>query len=122
MAGSQQVWEVVHSGGKQDVDRKLTNSQTTERNVRSPSQRHFHSPLTEGPLLEVNGGPMKCAVLLAGCAWLSLSLAWAAPEPKEPELTAKDLPRAPFVPPDKAVGTIHVKPGFHVELVAAEPN
>lgn len=65
---------------------------------------------------------MKYFAALIGCTLLSLNLAIGAPEPKEPELTAKDLPRAPFVPPDKAVGSIRVKPGFHVELVASEPN
>jgi putative membrane-bound dehydrogenase-like protein len=40
----------------------------------------------------------------------------------EPELTAKDLPRAPFVPPAEALKTIRFKKGFHVELVTAEPN
>ncbi len=40
----------------------------------------------------------------------------------EPEITAKDLPRMPLVPPDAAVKSIRIKPGFHVELVAAEPD
>lgn len=40
----------------------------------------------------------------------------------EPEITAKDLPRPPFVAPKDAVNSIKVKPGFHVELVASEPN
>jgi putative membrane-bound dehydrogenase-like protein len=39
-----------------------------------------------------------------------------------PELTDKDLPRFPAVEPADAVKTIHVKPGFHVELAACEPN
>lgn len=40
----------------------------------------------------------------------------------EPQLTAKDLPRVPLVPPKDAVGTIRVKKDFHVELIASEPN
>lgn len=55
------------------------------------------------------------AGLLLVCSNLQLIAA-------DPEVTAKDLPRAPFVPPKDAVGTIRVKPGFHVELAASEPN
>ncbi len=35
---------------------------------------------------------------------------------------AKDLPRYPAVPPDKAIATWKVKPGFHLELAAHEPQ
>ncbi|MBI1842532.1 MAG: c-type cytochrome [Verrucomicrobia bacterium] len=34
---------------------------------------------------------------------------------------AKDLPRVPPTEPDKAVATFQVKPGFEIQLVAAEP-
>lgn len=62
---------------------------------------------------------MKIRALLTGLLAVFLSpYIYAA----EPELTAKDLPRPPFVPPKDAVSTIHVRPGFHVELVASEPN
>ena len=39
----------------------------------------------------------------------------------EPEVQPGDLPRVPSTPPDKAVETFTVRPGFHVELMAAEP-
>ena len=39
----------------------------------------------------------------------------------EPEVTEADLPRVPATPPDKALSTFKVKPGFKIELVAAEP-
>lgn len=39
----------------------------------------------------------------------------------EPEVTANDLPRVPPTPPEKALSTFKVKPGFHMELVASEP-
>ena len=57
------------------------------------------------------------AALIA--AYLALSLAIKA---AEPEITAKDLPRLPLVEPKAAVGTLHLRKGFHAELVAAEPN
>src|SRR5712692_10255596 len=39
----------------------------------------------------------------------------------EPEVDPKDLPRIPPVEPDKALATFRIKPGFRLELVAAEP-
>ena len=39
----------------------------------------------------------------------------------EPALTSEDLPRVPPTPPEKAAATCAVRPGFHVELMAAEP-
>ncbi|MBI3417952.1 MAG: c-type cytochrome [Verrucomicrobia bacterium] len=42
----------------------------------------------------------------------------AAPEP---EVEAKDLPRLAPTEPDKALATFHLKPGFRIELAAAEP-
>jgi putative membrane-bound dehydrogenase-like protein len=38
-----------------------------------------------------------------------------------PELKPGDLPRIPPTPPAKAVETFTVRPGFHIELMAAEP-
>src|SRR5246127_2940638 len=54
--------------------------------------------------------------------WLLLllpSLAFAATE-----LVVKpsDLPRIPATPPEKGPATFSVRPGFHVELMAAEPT
>lgn len=41
---------------------------------------------------------------------------------KQPEVWRDmDVPAAPVVPPDKAVATFKVAPGFRIELVAAEP-
>src|SRR5260370_38833584 len=39
----------------------------------------------------------------------------------EPEVDPKDLPRIPPVEPDKALATFRIKPGFRLDLVAAEP-
>ena len=39
----------------------------------------------------------------------------------EPEVTDQDLPRVPPTEPAQAGATFRVTPGFHVELVAAEP-
>src|SRR5688572_24006001 len=55
---------------------------------------------------------LSCGLLLAGT-----SMAFAA----EPEVPAEQLPRVPPTEPDKAVSTFRVKPGFRIELVAAEP-
>ncbi|HZR17055.1 MAG TPA: PVC-type heme-binding CxxCH protein [Verrucomicrobiae bacterium] len=40
----------------------------------------------------------------------------------EPALSPKELPHFPPVPPVAALKTFEVKKGFHLELVAAEPN
>src|SRR5258708_29322050 len=37
------------------------------------------------------------------------------------EVNPRDLPRFPPVEPAEAAATFRVKPGFHVELAAAEP-
>ncbi|MBU6401637.1 MAG: hypothetical protein KGS61_15075, partial [Verrucomicrobia bacterium] len=39
----------------------------------------------------------------------------------EPEIDASALPRVPPTEPDQALQTFRVKPGFHIERVAAEP-
>ncbi|HZV34051.1 MAG TPA: PVC-type heme-binding CxxCH protein, partial [Verrucomicrobiae bacterium] len=64
---------------------------------------------------------MKIRALLTVLLFISLA-SMAAPEGAPPEITAKDLPRPPFVPPQEAIGSIRIKPGFHVELAACEPN
>ena len=56
---------------------------------------------------------MKPAVIL-----LSLSVALNAAEPKP---DPKELPRIPHTPVAKARGTFEVKPGFDLQLAAAEP-
>ena len=38
----------------------------------------------------------------------------------EPQVDSAQLPRVPATPPEKAVGTFKVRPGFRIELVAAE--
>jgi putative membrane-bound dehydrogenase-like protein len=40
----------------------------------------------------------------------------------EPEVDPADLPRIPPTPPEKAIATFKIKPGFKLELAAAEPN
>src|SRR3954453_19774188 len=40
----------------------------------------------------------------------------------EPIVTAQDLPRIPAVAAKDALGTFQVRPGFHLQLVASEPN
>jgi len=40
----------------------------------------------------------------------------------EPEVDPADLPRVPPTPPEKALGTFKIKPGFKLELAAAEPE
>ena len=40
----------------------------------------------------------------------------------EPEITARDLPRVPAVEPKDALKTFQITQGFHLELVAAEPQ
>jgi putative membrane-bound dehydrogenase-like protein len=40
----------------------------------------------------------------------------------EPQITAEDLPRVPAVEPKDALQTFRIKKGFHLELVATEPN
>ena len=58
-----------------------------------------------------------------GVGWFSLfllayvSLCSAA----EPTVDPKELPRTPPVEPAQALSTFKVRPGFHLELVAAEP-
>ena len=39
----------------------------------------------------------------------------------EPEVDPKDLPRIPATEPDRALATFRLKPGFRIELAAAEP-
>src|SRR3954470_8319584 len=40
----------------------------------------------------------------------------------EPTVSSNDLPRFPPVPPAQALKTFKMKPGFHMEIVAAEPD
>jgi hypothetical protein len=40
----------------------------------------------------------------------------------EPSLSEKELPRFAPLAPDAALGSFQVKKGFHLELVASEPN
>jgi putative membrane-bound dehydrogenase-like protein len=54
--------------------------------------------------------PLAAALLLAG-RWLAA----------EPPVEAGRLPRVPPTEPDKALATFHLKPGFRIELAAAEP-
>jgi putative membrane-bound dehydrogenase-like protein len=56
-------------------------------------------------------------ILLAGAMFGFVLNTGAA----EPPITAKDLPRVSARGPDQALGTLRVKPGFQLELAAAEP-
>src|SRR4051812_35694771 len=47
-------------------------------------------------------------------------LGYAADDPLQ--VTERDLPRFPAVEPAQAIKTFQVKPGFHLELAASEPN
>ena len=58
-----------------------------------------------------------CFALSALLLGSSLSLTAA-----EPTVTSNDLPRIPAVEPKDALKTFQVKKGFHIELVACEPN
>jgi putative membrane-bound dehydrogenase-like protein len=56
-------------------------------------------------------------------AWfLSLGLLCSVAAGAEPTLSSNDLPRFPAVPPNAALQTFQVRKGFHLELVAAEPD
>ncbi len=59
---------------------------------------------------------------LLACLVASVVLAASILRASEPEVTSKDLPRAPLVAPADATRTIRVKKGFHMELVAFEPS
>ena len=54
--------------------------------------------------------------------WLLLIALCAGALAAEPEADVGDLPRVPATEPDKALTAFKVKPGFRVELAAAEPN
>src|ERR1043166_3531753 len=62
--------------------------------------------------------PWFLRLLLCG---LPLFLAPRNSDAAEPSVEAKDLPRVPPVEPKDALKTFQVKPGFHLDLVAAEP-
>ena len=53
--------------------------------------------------------------------WLCLFLWPLALGAAEPVVKPGDLPHLPPTPPEKAAATFTVRPGFHVELMAAEP-
>lgn len=54
--------------------------------------------------------------------WLGLPGSLNSTVAAEPEINARDLPRVLPTEPDKALATFKIKPGFRVELAAAEPN
>src|SRR6266516_3764426 len=61
--------------------------------------------------------------LLAFCAGL---IVWAQQgdqegEPQAPLVPKELIPPAPVVPPERALKTFKLQPGFHLELVASEP-
>src|SRR5947208_2655665 len=62
-----------------------------------------------------------------GFAAPALVLLLACPPPiarsasSEPEVSAADLPRVPPVEPKRTAETFQIRPGFRLDLVAAEP-
>ncbi len=62
----------------------------------------------------------NCGRLALSCMFASTSVVGAA-GPAGPPLDHKDLPRVPPVEATNALKTFHLKKGFHLELVAAEP-
>src|SRR3982751_6471943 len=61
--------------------------------------------------------PCFCAVF----ACLAIPFLTIHSHAAEPEVAAADLPRIPPTPPEKVLSTFKIKPGFKIELVAAEP-
>ena len=57
--------------------------------------------------------------LILSCLLLGLFIDLA--NTAEPAVKPEDLPRIPPTEPDKAPATFRIKPGFRIELVAAEP-
>jgi putative membrane-bound dehydrogenase-like protein len=55
-------------------------------------------------------------------SWLSVVFLPCALLAQDPTVKPVDLPRIPATPPDKAVATFTMRPGFHLELMAAEPT
>ncbi len=60
-------------------------------------------------------------LILAASLFLAASCAFAA-APATIEVDPVELPRLPAVPLDKAISTFEIKKGFHLELVAHEPQ
>jgi len=66
--------------------------------------------------------PLNWAVRIGlRTALVLLSCAFASPA-AEPPITKQDLPRIPAVEPTNALSTFRIRSGFHLELVASEPN
>jgi putative membrane-bound dehydrogenase-like protein len=63
--------------------------------------------------------PPVCLCFLALLCVLCASAVIFAVEPEVPD---SQMPRFPVVEPKDAVATMKVRPGFHVELAASEPN
>ena len=61
---------------------------------------------------------LRRLTLLFFCAVLS---SLAAEKEAEPEVAAAQMPRVPAIEPNRAAETFALRPGFHAELVAAEP-
>jgi putative membrane-bound dehydrogenase-like protein len=59
---------------------------------------------------------------LFATSFFSLVLLSLSSSAAEPTLSSNDLPRIPAVEPKDAIKTFQVKPGFHLELAACEPN
>src|ERR1043166_9672932 len=53
--------------------------------------------------------------------WLMVGLLGGVARAVEPQVTPQDLPRIKATEPADAFKTFKVRPGFHIELAAAEP-
>jgi len=65
---------------------------------------------------------MKNVIRLLRSAALSLVAVVLSTQASEPVITEADLPRVPAVEPKDTLRTFRIKQGFHLELVAAEPQ
>src|SRR5262245_42960382 len=65
---------------------------------------------------------MRCVRLPFPMAGLSGVLSALVISAAEPEVAPADLPQFPPVEPEAALATFEVRPGFHLELAAHEPN
>ena len=89
--------------------------------------RSFSAPIRA--IREIRGSKPCCQILALpalargkAVSGLCLALLCSLAAGAEPTLSPKDLPRFPAIPPEAELQTFQVKKGFHLELVASEPN
>ena len=64
---------------------------------------------------------MTPSIHRALCLWATLASSVYGIAAAEPSVEPKDLPRVPPTEPERALATFQVKPGFKLEMAAAEP-